>query len=144
MTNQIDTIVHSLNRIMEILIIVAILLAGVILYNLTNINGSERIRALSTIKVLGFYNKKVTMYIYRETILLTALGILVGFWLGELLHDDILAVVPPDEVMFNPTLGWNAFVIPGIVIAGLTAILGALINRRRKRVDMLEALKSVD
>ena len=61
MTNQIDTIVHSLNRIMEILIIVAILLAGVILYNLTNINGSERIRALSTIKVLGFYNKKVTM-----------------------------------------------------------------------------------
>ena len=52
--------------------------------------------------------------------------------------------LPPDEVMFNPTLGWNAFVIPGIVIAGLTAILGALINRRRKRVDMLEALKSVD
>jgi putative ABC transport system permease protein len=52
--------------------------------------------------------------------------------------------LPPDEVMFNPTLGWNAFVIPVIVIAGLTAILGALINRRRKRVDMLEALKSVD
>lgn len=144
MTNQIDTIVHSLNRIMEILIIVAILLAGVILYNLTNINVSERIRELSTIKVLGFYNKEVTMYIYRETILLTALGILVGFGLGDLLYDYILAVVPPDEVMFNPALGWNAFVIPVIVIAGLTAILGALINRRLKRVDMLEALKSVD
>lgn len=144
MTNQIDTIVHSLNRIMEILIIVAILLAGVILYNLTNINVSERIRELSTIKVLGFYNKEVTMYIYRETILLTALGILVGFGLGDLLYDYILAVVPPDEVMFNPALGWNAFVIPVIVIAGLTAILGAIINRRLKRVDMLEALKSVD
>ena len=79
-----------------------------------------------------------------KTLTLTALGILVGFWLGDLLHDYILAVVPPDEVMFNHTLGWNAFVIPVIVIAGLTAILGALINRRRKRVDMLEALKSVD
>ena len=144
MTNQIDTIVHSLNRIMEILIIVAILLAGVILYNLTNINVSGRIRELSTIKVLGFYNKEVTMYIYRETILLTALGILVGFGLGDLLYDYILAVVPPDEVIFNPALGWNAFVIPVIVIAGLTAILGAIINRRLKRVDMLEALKSVD
>ena len=79
-----------------------------------------------------------------KTLTLTALGILVGFGLGDLLHDYILAVVLPDEVMFSPTLGWNAFVIPVIVIVGLTAILGALINRRRKRVDMLEALKSVD
>ena len=57
-----------------------------------------------------------------KTLTLTALGILVGFGLGDLLHDYILAVVPPDEVMFNPTLGWNAFVIPVIEIAGLTAI----------------------
>ncbi|MGO5113124.1 FtsX-like permease family protein [Oscillospiraceae bacterium LCP25S3_E10] len=84
--NQIDTIVNSLNKIMQILIIVAILLAVVILYNLTNINVSERIRELSTIKVLGFYNNEVTMYIYRETIILTLLGILTGFALGDGLY----------------------------------------------------------
>ncbi len=144
MTNQIDTIVNSLNMIMRILIIVAILLAAVILYNLTNINVSERIRELSTIKVLGFYNKEVTMYIYRETILLTVIGILVGFGFGDALYRYILAVVPPDDVMFNPALGAKAFIIPVIVIMGITAILGVMMNRRLKNIDMLEALKSVD
>lgn len=144
MTNQIDTIVSSLNNIMRILIIVAILLAVVILYNLTNINVSERIRELSTIKVLGFYNKEVTMYIYRETILLTAIGILVGFGFGDTLYRYILAVVPPDDVMFNPALGMQAFVIPVVVISVITSLLGLLINRRLKNVDMLEALKSVE
>lgn len=144
MTNQIDTIVKSLNRIMQILIIVAMMLAVVILYNLTNINVSERIRELSTIKVLGFYNKEVTMYIYRETILLTIIGILAGFGLGDLLYRYILAVVPPDEVMFNPALGSTAFIVPTIVIAIITLVLGLMMNRRLKNVGMLEALKSVD
>ena len=144
MTNQIDTIVHSLNRIMQILIIVAMLLAVVILYNLTNINVSERIRELSTIKVLGFYNKEVTLYIYRETILLTVIGIMVGYGFGDALYRYMLAVVPPDDVMFNPALGAKAFVIPLLVIALITAVLGLMMNRRLKHVDMLEALKSVE
>ncbi len=144
LTNQIDTIVHSLNRIMQILIIVAMLLAVVILYNLTNINVSERIRELSTIKVLGFYNKEVTMYIYRETILLTVIGILVGFGLGDALYRYIIAIVPPDDVMFNPALGSAAFIIPVIVITAITFVLGLLMNRKLKNVDMLEALKSVE
>lgn len=95
MINQINTIVTSLNKIMEVLILVAVLLAIVILYNLTNINVAERIRELSTIKVLGFYDKEVTLYIYRETILLSLLGILAGFGVGDLLYQYILAVVPP-------------------------------------------------
>lgn len=144
LTNQIDTIVHSLNRIMQILILVAILLAVVILYNLTNINVSERIRELSTIKVLGFYNKEVTMYIYRETILLTVIGILVGFGFGDLLYRYIITIVPPNNVMFNPALGAKAFIIPVIVISVITLILGLMMNRRLKNVDMLEALKSVE
>ena len=144
LTNQIDTIVHSLNKIMQILIIVAMLLAVVILYNLTNINVSERIRELSTIKVLGFYNKEVTMYIYRETMLLTVIGILVGFIFGDALYRYILAIVPPDDVMFNPALGAEAFIIPIIVIAVITLVLGLMMNRRLKNVDMLEALKSVE
>lgn len=92
LTNQIDTIVKSLNQIMKVLIVVAALLGIVILYNLTNINVSERIRELSTIKVLGFYDKEVTLYIYRETILLTLLGILTGFGIGSCLHHYIISL----------------------------------------------------
>lgn len=141
---QVNTIVKSLNKIMEVLIIVAILLAIVILYNLTNINVAERIRELSTIKVLGFYNKEVTMYIYRETILLSILGILVGFFVGDIFYDYILAVVPPDEVMFNPALGLKAFLVPMILICLITFILGNVMNHKLKYLDMLSALKSVD
>ena len=144
LTKQIDTIVDSLNSIMRILIIVAIMLAVVILYNLTNINVCERIRELSTIKVLGFYNKEVTMYIYRETILLTILGILTGFVFGDALYLYILNVVPPDNIMFNPTLGSKAFIIPVIVISLITFLLGLMMNKKLKDVNMLEALKSVE
>ncbi|MEB3364354.1 ABC transporter permease [Lactobacillus sp. R2/2] len=94
---------------MVVLIVVAGLLAIVIQYNLTNINIAERIRELSTIKVLGFYDNEVTMYIYRETILLTVIGILVGYLTGDLLYRYILYVVPPDNVMFNPALSTSQF-----------------------------------
>lgn len=144
LTNQIDTIVRSLNKVMTVLIIVAVLLAVVILYNLTNINIAERIRELSTIKVLGFYDKEVTMYIYRETIILSLFGILAGFGLGDGLYRYILAVVPPDEVMFNPVLGAKAFVIPVLLIAVITVILGCIMNRKLKKLDMLSALKSME
>lgn len=142
--NQIDTIVNSLDKIMMVLIIVAAMLAVVILYNLTNINVSERIRELSTIKVLGFFDKEVTMYIYRETISLSLIGILAGYGLGEILHSYILYAVPPDEVMFNPAIWYNCFIIPFIVVGIITIVLGIIVNRRLRNVDMLEALKSVD
>lgn len=144
MMNQIDTIIRSLDRIMKILILIAGMLAAVILYNLTNINVSERLRELSTIKVLGFYDPEVTQYIYRETAILTLLGILAGFGIGEILFRYIIAVIPPDEVLFAPTAGWMPFVVPAIVVCLLTAGLGLLVHRRLKRVDMLEALKSVE
>lgn len=105
---------------------------------------AERIRELSTIKVLGFYDKEVTLYIYRETILLSLLGILAGFGVGDLLYQYILAVVPPDEVMFNPVLCAKAFVIPAILIAVITFVLGYMMNRKLKYLDMLSALKSVE
>ncbi len=101
-----------------VLIIIAVLLAIVILYNLTNINVAERIRELCTIKVLGFYDKETTMYIYRETIILSAIGIVVGWLIGIVLHNYILTVVPPDEIMFNPTLWIGAFIIPLVCISG--------------------------
>lgn len=143
-SQELDVVVQSLNMIMVVLIIVAGLLAIVILYNLTNINIAERIRELSTIKVLGFYNNEVTMYIYRETILLTGIGILVGYLTGDLLYRYILYVVPPDNVMFNPALSASSFLWPLGVIGLITIILGFIVNKKLRDLDMLEALKSVD
>ncbi len=140
----IDTIVTSLNQIMAILIFVAMLLGAVILYNLTNINVSERIRELSTIKVLGFFDPEVTRYIYREATILTIFGIVGGWIIGMGLHSYILVVVPPDEVMFNPARWIGAYIIPVLVIAIISLVLKFFVNRRLIHIDMLEALKSVD
>ena len=142
--NQINTIVKSLNKIMLVLIVIAVLLAVVILYNLTNINVAERIRELCTIKVLGFYDKETTMYIYRETIILSAIGIVVGWIIGIMLHNYILTVVPPDEVMFNPVVWIGAYIIPLVSVSLVSFILKYYVNNKLKNVDMLEALKSVD
>lgn len=142
--NMVSTIVGSLNQIMEVLILVAVLLAVVILYNLTNLNVSERIRELSTIKVLGFHTSETTMYIYRETILLSLLGILAGYGFGEWLHRYIITEVPPDEVMFDPAISWIALAAPAIVVAVALAVLGWIVYRQLETVDMLEALKSVE
>ncbi len=142
--SMVSTIVKSLNQIMEVLIVVAVMLAVVILYNLTNLNVSERIRELSTIKVLGFHTNETTMYIYRETILLSGLGILAGYGFGAWLHGYIITEVPPDEVMFDPALGWKAFIVPLAVVSVVLAILGWVVYRHLKTVDMFAALKSVE
>lgn len=142
--NMVSTIVGSLNQIMEVLILVAVLMAVVILYDLTNLNVSERIRELSTIKVLGFHTSETTMYIYRETILLSLLGILAGYGFGEWLHRYIITEVPPDEVMFDPAISWIALAAPAIVVAVVLAVLGWIVYRQLETVDMLEALKSVE
>lgn len=144
LTTLIDTIVKSLNKIMEVLILIATLLSIVILYNLTNINVCERIRELSTIKVLGFYENEVTMYIYRETILLSIIGIIVGWFVGMWLHHYILVTVPPEDVMFNPVRWIGAYIVPLVLIFVVLFILKFFINKKLKNVDMLEALKSVD
>ncbi len=142
--SQVDTVVVSLNKIMGILILVAGMLAVVIMYNLTNLNVSERMRELSTIKVLGFHSNETTMYIYRETILLTALGLLAGYVMGVALHEYILNVVPPDNVMFNPEVAPIEFIVPLLVIGAITVVLYFVELRRLSTVDMLEALKSVE
>lgn len=144
MVSRIDTIVASLSRVMMILTVVSILLAVVILYNLTNINVAERIRELSTIKVLGFLNKEVTMYIYRETILLSVIGMVVGILIGRVLHRVIIETVAPGFVMFNPAVGWFVYVLPCVIVIVILVALGYMVNHLLQRIDMLEALKSVD
>ncbi|MEG2708031.1 MAG: ABC transporter permease, partial [Vagococcus sp.] len=99
-----DDTMGSLNVVVWVLIISAAMLAFIVLYNLTNINISERIRELSTIKVLGFYDKEVTMYVYRENNILTALGILLGCVLGKLLHGFVIKTAEVDMMMFPPDI----------------------------------------
>ncbi|WP_394404743.1 FtsX-like permease family protein [Streptococcus sp. 20-1249] len=146
-TTMISTIEHlaqSLQSIMLILIILSVLLAIVILYNLTNINVAERIRELSTIKVLGFHNKEVTLYIYRETILLSFIGILLGLLGGIGLHLLILNMIGTDSIVFNPSVTWDVYLTPILVIFSILAVLGWFVNHHLRKVDMLEALKSIE
>ena len=100
----------------------------------------EDLRAL----VLGFRDNEVTMYIYRETILLSQIGIAVGWLFGIWLHNYILTVVPPDQVMFDPSLWIGAYIIPFIVVNIVTFVLKFYINKELIKVDMIEVLKSVD
>ncbi|HEM2793758.1 TPA: FtsX-like permease family protein [Streptococcus suis] len=142
--DMLTTIAGSLQTIMTILVILSILLGLVILYNLTIINMSERIRELSTIKVLGFHNREVTMYIYRETIALSLIGMLVGLVGGIYLHKLLLAMIGSDSIRFNPSVGLEVYLIPILAISGILAVLGWYVNHHLRKVDMLEALKSVD
>lgn len=144
MQKTVTTLVNSLTTVMLVLTAVSILLGVVILYNLTTINVAERIRELSTIKVLGFFNKEVTLYIYRETIILSAIGMLFGLFFGRLLHRLIIDTVATPIMMFNPTVDLWVYIVPCIIIASIVAILGIIINHQLKNVDMLEALKSVE
>ena len=142
--NQIDVIVTSLNKIMGVLIVVAVLLAVVVVYNLVTINVAERIRELSTIKVLGFFDQEVSMYIYRETIINSMISLPVGWLLGWLLQQYIIAAVPPEEVMFDPSTGILPYLVSTVVIVAVVWLMYIIVNRQLRNVDMLEALKSVD
>lgn len=144
LVKNVNSVVTSLNGAMTILIIISILLAVVILYNLTNINVAERIRELSTIKVLGFYDKEVTMYIYRETIVLSLIGIVVGLVGGQYLHQIIMNMIGSDAIKFGTEVGIEIYIIPVVVVVGILLLLGFLVDHILKTVDMLEALKSVD
>ncbi|HGK9459710.1 TPA: FtsX-like permease family protein [Streptococcus pneumoniae] len=139
-----DSIASSLNQTMTILVIVSVLLAIVILYNLTNINVAERIRELSTIKVLGFHNNEVTLYIYRETIVLSLVGIVLGLVAGFYLHQFLIQMISPATILFYPQVGWEVYVIPVAAVSIILTLLGFFVNYYLRKVDMLEALKSVE
>lgn len=144
MISLFNSVAKSLDTTMMILVVVSILLAIVILYNLTNINVAERIRELSTIKVLGFHNKEVTLYIYRETILLSIIGIIIGLGGGYYLHQFLIAMIAPAAILFYPKVGLGVFLFPVGGMLLLLILLGIYVDHYLRKVDMLEALKSVD
>ena len=139
-----ESFASSLNQTMAILVLVSVLLAIVILYNLTNINVAERIRELSTIKVLGFHNKEVTLYIYRETIILSLVGMILGLISGYYLHQFLIQMIAPGTFRFQSQVGWEVYLIPVLAVGIILTILGFFVNHYLRKVDMLEALKSVE
>jgi Chromosome segregation ATPases len=143
-TGMIEETLNNLNLIVAILIFCAGLLAIVVLYNLTNINVSERIRELSTVKVLGFYNQEVTMYIYREAIILTILGILAGSVLGYYLQQYLIFTMAPRPVYFDPELGFINYLYAAIITIIISLGVMAIIHNKLRKVNMIEALKAVE
>ena len=139
-----ESVANSLNKTMAILVLVSVLLAIVILYNLTNINVEERIRELSTIKVLGFHNKEVTLYIYRETIVLSLVGIVLGLVAGYYLHQFLIQMISPAPILFYPQVSWEVYALPIVAVTVILTLLGLFVNHHLRKVDMLEALKSVE
>jgi len=126
------------------MIISAGALAFVVLYNLTNVNISERIREIATIKVLGFYDNEVSAYIYRENILLTVVGTFLGIGIGKILHRFIMVTLEVDNLMFGRIISLKSYIL-SIVI---TLLLGVIVNFamyfKLKKVKMVESLKSID
>ncbi|AIQ56256.1 ABC transporter permease [Paenibacillus borealis] len=139
-----DGTMESMDVVIVVLIVSAAALAFVVLYNLTNINVSERVRELSTIKVLGFYDKEVTMYIYRENILLTLLGIIFGGALGILLHGFVLSTAELDATMFAPLIKWQSYLYAALLTVLFSGIVMVFMHLKLKRIHMIEALKSVE
>lgn len=142
MIGTFDATMDSLNTVVLVIVIAAAVLAFVVLYNLTNINVSERIRELSTIKVLGFYDGEVTMYIYRENIILSLFGIFFGSFLGKLLHYFVLSTASLDNMMFSYVLKISSFIYAGILTIVFSSLVMWVMHNKLKHVDMIEALKS--
>lgn len=134
----------SLDVVTVVLIVSAASLAFVVLYNLTNINVSERIRELSTIKVLGFFDKEVTMYVYRENFVLTILGILSGFVLGFFMHRFVLQTAEIDIMRFARQINFSSYGYAFLLMFFFSSMVMVVMHFKLKRVDMVEALKTQD
>ena len=136
--------IKNLNYVVLIMIISAGSLAFVVLYNLTNVNISERIREIATIKVLGFYDGETAAYIYRENIILTIVGIIVGLIMGKFLHQYIMTTVEIKSMMFGRVINTKSYIIAAILTVLLSLIVNIVMYYKLKNVKMVESLKSVD
>lgn len=141
---EFDNQVQSIDLVIVILIICAGALNFIVLYNLTNINIQERKSEIATIKVLGFRKKEVYDYIFRENILLSMIGSIVGMGLGFLLHQFIIRTVELDLTMFVRDLTWTSYLIAVVMTLGFTMLINFTMRRVLNRVDMVESLKSIE
>ena len=142
---QIETQENMLSNLDPIVLIFVVLsgsLAFVVLYNLTNINISERVRELSTIKVLGFFDKEVTMYIIRENIIFTLLGIVVGYGIGYVLTGFIIHQASMENIIFPLVIEASAYLISALLTITFTIIVMIVTHYKLKHIDMIDSLKA--
>ncbi len=139
-----SSILDALNYVVAVLIVSAGALAFVVLYNLTNINITERIREIATLKVMGFYDLEVDGYIFRENFILTLMGIAVGLFGGTFLSNFIIQTAEIDMVMFGREIKPSSYILAGVITVVFSLIVTLYMHRHLKKVDMIEALKSVE
>lgn len=141
---QLDDMLGSLNLVIIVLIISAGMLAFVVLYNLNTVNIAERKRELATLKVLGFYDQEVGAYVYRENIILTLIGSLVGVGLGRVLHLFIIETVEVDNAMFGRNINLPSYIYSLLLTIVFSMVINGVMYFKLKRIDMVESLKSVE
>ena len=141
---RLDDMLRSLNLVIVVLIVSAGMLAFVVLYNLNNINITERQRELATLKVLGFYDGEVASYVYRENILLTIIGSVVGMVLGNLLHRYIILTVEVEEAMFGRQIHWQSYLYSFLFTVAFSLFVNWVMFYKLQKIDMVESLKSVE
>lgn len=144
MESRIADMLGSLNLVIVVLIVSAGMLAFVVLYNLNNINITERKRELATLKVLGFYDMEVASYVFRENILLTIIGAIVGMGLGKLLHRFVIVTVEVEGIMFGRNIDFPSFLYSFLFTIGFSLFVNWVMYFKLKRIDMVESLKSVE
>lgn len=144
MSDRVDHVASNINFIVLVILAASSTLAVVVLSTLTTINIEERRREISTIRVLGFYPKEVTRYIYRETATLTAVGIVLGFFVGKALHGLVIRVVVPEFAMLDPALGLMNYLLPAVITLVISTLLMFWFHGKLQKIDMVEALKSVE
>ena len=142
--NSYRSMLKSVDSVVVVLVVAAALLAFVVLYNLTNINITERVREIATLKVLGFTPHEVNAYIYRETMLLSLIGAFVGLFLGIAMEGFVVITAEVDQVMFGREIHTLSFIIAFALTMLFSVIVTLAMKFKLKKIDMVESLKSVD
>ncbi|MEG1254322.1 FtsX-like permease family protein [Clostridium sp.] len=142
--NNFGDMIKNLNYVVIVMIISAGSLAFVVLYNLTNVNISERLREIATIKVLGFYDNEVSAYVYRENFILTFIGMICGLILGVFLHRFIMVTAEVESMMFGRNIARFSYIWSALLTILFTVIVNIAMYYKLRNIPMVESLKSVD
>lgn len=143
-SDRIESMITSMNIVTYVLVVSAGLLAFIVLYNLNNINISERQRELATLKVLGFYDGEISMYVFRENIMLTVLGTIFGIFFGIWLHRFVILTAELDIMMFGRQIYTKSYIFSILLTIGFSIIVNIVMHWKMKKIDMIESLKSVE
>jgi putative ABC transport system permease protein len=139
---SLDDTIASINYVVYVIILCAAMLAFVVLYNLTNINITERTKEIATIKVLGFYEREVQAYVFRESNILAVIGMLVGLVAGIFLHMFIMRTVEVDLVMFGRSIKPLSFVLSAVLTLLFSQIVDLFMRRKLRHISMVESMKA--